>query len=169
MRRALSSPELSIVVALALVVAVFGAIRPGVFLSWDNLNSILVAAAVLMILAVAQTFVVVTAGIDLSINANVILSAIVFGWIFDHGHGVALGIAAALTAGLAVGVTNGVIITRGRVADFIAALGMLSVAPGLTLLISDAEPVTVFNRFFTALATGSLGPVRWMVLVALVV
>ena len=162
-------PEFSIVLALLALVVIFGALKPDVFLTWDNINSILVAAAVLVVLAVGQTFVVVTAGIDLSINATLILAAVLFGLMFKHGNGVALGILVALLGGLAVGIINGIVITRGKVTDFIATLGMLSVATGLALLISNAQPVTVFNRFFTDLATGSLGPIRWMVLIAIVV
>src|SRR5687767_5541648 len=79
--RLAASPELSIVLALIAVVVVFGALKPNVFLTWDNINSILVAAAILIVLAVGQTYAVVTAGIDLSINANLILAAVVFGWV----------------------------------------------------------------------------------------
>jgi ribose/xylose/arabinose/galactoside ABC-type transport system permease subunit len=163
------SAGVSILLALVAVVVVFGALKPSVFLTWENINSILVAASILIVLVVGQTYVVVTAGIDLSINATLILAAIVFGWVFKHGHGVPLGIVAALLSGLVIGIANGLVITRGRVTDFIATLGMLSVATGLALLISNAQPVTVFNRFFTELATGSIGPVRYMVLVAAVV
>lgn len=167
--RARDWSELSIVLALVAVVIVFGALKPGVFLTWDNIDSILVAASILVVLAVGQTYVVVTAGIDLSINATLILSAVIFGWVFKHDHGVVLGILAAVAAGLVLGVVNGLVITRGKVTDFIATLGMLSVATGLALLVSDARPVTVFNRFFSQLATGSIGPLRYMVLVAIVV
>ena len=162
-------PEFSIVLALLALVVVFGALKPNVFLTWDNINSILVAAAVLVVLAIGQTFVVVTAGIDLSINATLIFAAVLFGLMFKHGHGVALGIIVSLLGGLTVGIINGLVITRGKVTDFIATLGMLSVATGLALLISNAQPVTVFNKFFTDLATGSIGPIRYLVLIALVV
>jgi ribose/xylose/arabinose/galactoside ABC-type transport system permease subunit len=160
--------ELSIVLALIVVVVIFGALKPSVFLTWDNINSILVAASILIVLAIGQTYVVVTAGIDLSINATLILAAVVFGWVFKHGHGVALGIVAAIAAGVLVGLINGAVITRGGVTDFIATLGMLSVATGLALLVSNAQPVTVFNKFFSQLATGSIGPIRYMVLIAIV-
>ena len=155
--------------ALIAVVVIFGALKPSVFLTWDNINSILVAASILIVLAIGQTYVVVSAGIDLSINATLILAAVVFGWMFRHDVGVGLGILAALSAGLLIGVINGLIITRGGVTDFIATLGMLSVATGMALLISNAQPVTVFNSFFTELATGSIGPIRYMVLIAIAV
>jgi ribose transport system permease protein len=157
------------VLALIAVVVVFGALKPSIFLTWDNINSILVAASILVVLAIGQTYVVVTAGIDLSINATLILAAVVFGWVFRHDVGIALGILAALAGGLLIGVINGLVITRGGVTDFIATLGMLSVATGMALLISNAQPVTVFDSFFTELATGSIGPVRYMVLIAILV
>lgn len=155
--------------ALIAVVVVFGALKSSVFLTWDNLNSILVAASILIVLAIGQTYVVVTAGIDLSINATLILAAVVFGWVFRHDAGIAVGIVAALAAGLLIGVINGLVITRGGVTDFIATLGMLSVATGMALLVSNAQPVTVFASFFSNLATGSVGPIRYMVLIAIVV
>src|SRR4051794_22202717 len=75
--RARDWSELSIVLALLAVVIIFGALKPSVFLTWDNINSILVAASILIVLAVGQTYVVVTAGIDLSINATLILAAVI--------------------------------------------------------------------------------------------
>jgi ribose transport system permease protein len=151
------------------VVIVFGAIKPDVFLTWDNINSILVAAAILVILAIGQSFAIMTAGIDLSLNATLVFGAVLLGWMYKNGHGLALGMVAAIAGGVLIGVLNGLVITRGKVTDFIATLGMLSVATGLALLISNAQPVAVFNRFFTSLATGSLGPIRWMVLIAIVI
>jgi ribose transport system permease protein len=161
--------NLPIVLALLVVVIVFGAIKPDVFLTWDNINSILVAAAILVILAIGQSFAIMTAGIDLSLNATLVFGAVLLGWMYKNGHGLALGMVAAIAGGVLIGVLNGLVITRGKVTDFIATLGMLSVATGLALLISNAQPVAVFNRFFTSLATGSLGPIRWMVLIAIVI
>jgi ribose transport system permease protein len=158
--------EWSILIALALVFGIFGALSPHVFLTWGNIDDVLVAASILVVITVGQAIVVITAGIDLSINAAEILAGIVLGWLFSHHSGMPLAILGALGAGLAVGLVNGLVITRGRISDFIVTLGTLSAATGLTLLISNASPFTIFTPFTVKLATSGIGPIRYMVLVA---
>jgi len=156
------------VIGLVVLVAVFGVLNP-TFLSIGNIESMLVAAAILIVLAVGQTFVVATAGIDLSIASTMTLAAVVFGQGFLHGWGVPLSALAAIVAGGLVGLINGVLIARGRITDFIVTLGTLSAASGAALILADGKPVTVINGFMLRLSTNGIGILGWSFIIAAVV
>ncbi|NUW43177.1 ABC transporter permease [Nonomuraea rhodomycinica] len=160
--------EWAALVGLIVLVIVFQTLNP-TFLSPGNIASMLVAAAILIILAVGQTFVIATAGIDLSIASVMTLGAVVFGQMYEGGHG--LGVAslmAVVSAGVA-GAVNGVIVARGRITDFIVTLGMLSAASGLALILSDGKPVTVIDPLLLRLSTSGIGIFGWSFVIAIVV
>ena len=120
---------------------------------WTESNMINVArrTSVLVIFAVGQTFVILTGGIDLSVGATAALagsvSAVtmtqqvnVFGIKFGP-VGFVEGLAIALTVGAGAGLLNGLLITRGRIPDFIATLGTLEAFRGMALLTTGGLPV----------------------------
>ncbi|UQU68275.1 ABC transporter permease [Couchioplanes caeruleus] len=159
--------EWAALVGLIALVVIFQILNP-TFLSSGNIRSMLVASAILIVLAVGQTFVVATGGIDLSVASMMTLSAVVFGATFP-AFGVTVAMLAALATGLVAGLVNGVIIARGRITDFIVTLGMLSAASGTALVLADGKPVTVINTFLLKLSTGGLGILGWSVIIAAVV
>jgi ribose transport system permease protein len=171
-RAALRDPgfwaDWAVVPAFVVLLVAFGLLS-GVFLSAGNIEAVLAAAAILMVLAVGQTFAVATAGIDLSMGSVLTLSGVVLGQLFQAGWPIGLGIVAAVLAGLAFGLLQGAIIAKARITDFIVTLGGLSVAAGLALVLSGSKPVQVFDALLLRLSTGSVGPLRWMVVLALVV
>jgi len=115
-----------------------------------------------------MTFVILTGGIDLSVGSLVALSGIAFGSAVQAHAPLAVAILVGLCAGLACGVVNGLLIAFGRLPPFIATLGMMSVARGLALIISDGRPISGFSPAFRGMATGDLlgvpAPVILMVL-----
>jgi ribose/xylose/arabinose/galactoside ABC-type transport system permease subunit len=74
----------------------------------------------------------------------------------------------AIVAGTVVGTINGIVIAKGKITDFIVTLGTLSVAAGAALVFANGEPVTIINQFLLRLATGSLGPIPYFVIVAVI-
>ncbi|MFZ5870962.1 MAG: ABC transporter permease [Actinomycetota bacterium] len=155
------------VVGLVVLVVVFAATSP-VFLSTGNIQAILLAAAIPAVLVIGQTFVVATAGIDLSMASVMTLGAVILGWTASKGWSIGVSMAAAVAVAGLVGVANGAIIAKGKVPDFVVTLGTLSAASGLALIISDGKPVQVTNLLLLRLATRSVGPIGYSVLVALV-
>jgi ribose transport system permease protein len=140
-------------IALVVLAIVFQALN-STFLSPGNLQSMFAAAAILIVLAVGQTFVVATAGIDLSIASAMTFAAVMFGVMFQYGLFAA--ILAAIAAGLAVGLINGLLIARGRITDFIVTLGTLSAASGAALIVADGKPKTIISVPLLKLSTGSV-------------
>lgn len=158
----------AVIFALVAVVAIFGLLSPD-FLTVGNLQGVLAAAAILVVLAVGQAYAVVTAGIDLSLGATPTLASVVLGYAVGRELGIALACALAVLATTAFGVVSGLVIAKGGIADFIVTLGALSVATGAALLISGGQPVEIFDPFLLGLSTGSVGPVGYLFLLALAV
>lgn len=155
---------------LALVVLIIvGLIASPSFLSQGNIRNLLLSSTILMILAVGQTFVISTGGIDLSIAAIAQLSGIVMGLCFAAGAPIGLSILAAVAAGALAGVLNGLVVAKGRITDFIVTLGSFSILSGLTLLISNAKPQAVNSPLLITISTGGVGIISFMILIAVVV
>jgi ribose transport system permease protein len=127
--------------ALIVLVIAMSALS-GDFLTTDNLLNVGVQAAVTAILAFGVTFVIVSAGIDLSVGSVAALSATVLAWsATSQGVPVFLAVLLAVATGIACGLVNGFLISYGKLPPFIATLAMLSVARGLSLVISQGSPI----------------------------
>ena len=126
------------------------------FATVSNLVNVVQQSTIIGVLAVGMTFVILSGGIDLSVGSLVAFSGIVFGTVVQAGIPLPLAALASLAVGLFCGVVNGSLITIGRLPPFIATLGMMSVARGAALMLSDGRPISGFPLSFRALATGHL-------------
>lgn len=132
------------IIGLVLLVIVFTALNP-VFLTLGNVQSILVASSILMVLTVGQAFVILSDGIDLSVASTMTLGVIAFGIAFSQGAGLLISMISAVVASALIGFLNGILVAKGKITDFIVTLGSLSVASGLALVLSDGKPISVFS------------------------
>ncbi|CAL9566906.1 HTH-type transcriptional repressor PurR [Streptomyces sp. enrichment culture] len=127
--------------ALIVLVVAMSALS-GDFLTTDNLLNVGVQAAVTAILAFGVTFVIVAAGIDLSVGSVAALSATVLAWsAAEGGVPVPIAVVLAVATGIACGLVNGFLVSYGKLPPFIATLAMLSVGRGLSLVISQGSPI----------------------------
>ncbi len=134
-------PELSPMLVLVLAAIVFGLINDR-FLQPGNLSLILQQVAIVGALAIGQTLIILTAGIDLSVGAIMILSTVTIGTLVaDQGVSPLLALLAGILVGTAAGLLNGVLVTRLRLPPFIVTLGTLNVFTALALLISGGISV----------------------------
>jgi erythritol transport system permease protein len=136
-------------IALIAVFVVFGVTTPN-FLDLPTLVIVAKHVAVNAILGIGMTFVILTAGIDLSVGSIVGVSGMIAGYLLTRGIAVSPmaitifpsaveTVLITLAGGAGIGLINGLLITRLNVAPFIATLGMLYVARGAALLISDGS------------------------------
>jgi ribose transport system permease protein len=139
------------------------------FLTASNLLNVVQQSALIGVVAVGMTFVILTAGIDLSVGSIVALSGVALGTCFRAGLPIEAAAAIGLGVGLACGLANGALITIGRLPPFIATLGMMSVARGFALMLSDGRPISGYPQGFRQIATGHfLGiPVPVLVMLAI--
>ncbi|MCX6046131.1 MAG: ABC transporter permease [Chloroflexi bacterium] len=143
--------------ALIVLIIIFS-LTSANFLTFNNVVGILLATAVNGVLALGITFVIITGGIDLSVGTVMTFSAVMTGvFITNMGLPVPVGILGGLAAGGLAGFVNGVVIAKLKIPPFIATLGMLNVAKGLSLVISGLKPI-YFNDtpVFNSIAMGSV-------------
>lgn len=155
-------------VGLVLLVIVFATLSP-TFLTLGNIQAMLIAAAILIILAVAQSYVITTGGIDLSISATMTLGAVGFGLSWQAGFGFWLSALIAIVSSGLVGLVNGLLIAKGKVTDFIATLGTLSVATGLALILTSGKPISITSLDLLRLTTGTVWIFGYPFLIAAVI
>jgi ribose/xylose/arabinose/galactoside ABC-type transport system permease subunit len=126
------------------------------FLTTANLLNVVEQSTLIGIIAVGMTFVILTAGIDLSVGSIVALSGVALGTAFRAGLPIFAAAATGLAVGLACGLANGAFITLGRLPPFIATLGMMSIARGGALMLSDGRPISGYPPSFRGIATGDV-------------
>ncbi|MBI5950348.1 MAG: ABC transporter permease [Chloroflexi bacterium] len=141
-----------------IVLAVGFSLASPFFRTFDNFVGILLATAVNGVLGLGVTFVIITAGIDLSVGTVLTFSAVMTGVFITNWHWpIPLGILGGVLAGGTAGLVNGLLISRMRIPPFIATLGMLYATKGLSLVISELKPI-YFNDTpaFREMAMGSV-------------
>lgn len=119
---------------------IFASFRYDYFLSTYNIDTFLSNNTILVLLAVGETFAIMTGGIDISLGSVAALSAVVAARLSDHGLWPALG--GVLVVGILVGLINGLAITWLRVPPFIATLAMLIGARGMALIVSNNATIS---------------------------
>ncbi len=133
------------------------------FLTVANLLNVAEQTSINAVVAIGMTFVILSGGIDLSVGSIVALSGVVLGTALGTAPGDGLPLLVALSLAIATGagsgLVNGALISWGRLPPFIVTLGMMSIARGAALLITEGRPVSGFGPGFRVLATGRLGPV----------
>ncbi|MDI2099220.1 ABC transporter permease [Ruicaihuangia caeni] len=161
---------------LVLIIAIFGVVTPN-FLSQGAWIATTVATTQILILALGQTFVIATGGIDLSVGAVLGMSGMVGGLTMatlmaaglPSGATIAIGFAAGIAAGTAAGVINGLVITKMKVTPLITTLGMLGIATGVGYLIGGGQQIATIPSDITTIGfTNLFGWIPLPVLVAAV-
>ena len=139
------------------------------FLTVSNLLNVVEQTSINAIVAVGMTFVILSAGIDLSVGSIVALAGVVLGTALRAGEPLPLALALALAVGTGCGLVNGAFISWGGLPPFIVTLGTMSIARGAALLVTEGRPISGFDASFRLIATGRVGfvpaPVIVMVLV----
>lgn len=143
------------------------------FLSVNNILNILLATSTIGVLAIAATFVIGSGGLDLSLGSVMGLAGVVGAYVsVNLGAPSMFGVIACIGAGALAGFVNGKIVTRAFVPAFIATLGMLGIARGVALVISDGRVIYGLPEGLLYLGQGRpLGipsPVIIMILTAVV-
>ena len=145
---------LSTLTGLIVLCAVFTVLSP-YFLSVRNILTVATQTAVIAIIAIGQTYVMITTGIDLSIGSNIALAGMISGLAMTNGIPVSVSVLLGLLSGTLVGFLNGVMITYGDMPPFIATLGTMTAVRGLSLTLTQGIPISSLPASFTVIGTGS--------------
>lgn len=154
---------------LLLLIIIVSILNPS-FLSLTNIFNVLRQVSISAIIAFGMTFVILTGGIDLSVGSTLALTGAIAASLLAGGMDPILTMGIALILGLILGAVNGVIITKGKVAPFIATLATMTIYRGLTLVFTEGRPISglgdhyVFQLFGKGYFLGFPIPVVTMVI-----
>jgi ribose transport system permease protein len=161
-----------------LLVVFFTVLRPHQFATTFNIRNVATDIATLLILGVGQTFVILTAGIDLSVGSVLVLSGVVAGKVMEAGGGtnagwgaITLGCLAGIATGLAWGAVQGVLVAKAEVPPLVVTLGGYGAALGVAQIATGGADIRdVPTRFGDTIGAGRLGGVvPWLVVIAVVI
>jgi ribose transport system permease protein len=160
-------------VLLGLVIA-FSAAAPSTFATSSNAGNIATNAGVYLLLAAGETFVIITAGIDLSIGSVLVLAGVCSAKVMYEWGGtsadlgqVVVGLLVALGVGALCGLINGAVVAWAKVPPLIVTLGMLGAALGTAYLIADDQDIPYVPRKLSTLGFGhAFGQISWIVVIA---
>lgn len=171
--KALSRPKfgkmqsLGSLLGLVLIVVILSVVN-GDFLTVGNIFNVLRQISINALIAFGMTFVILTGGIDLSVGSILALSSAFTAGLMASGMNTWLAVGIGLIGGLVMGAINGLLITKGKVAPFIATLATMTVFRGLTLVYTQGRPITGFKEDFALLGKGYFlqipMPIIWMVI-----
>lgn len=165
-----------IFLALLVLFVVFTILEPAAFASVNNLRNIAIAASILLVLSVGQTFVITTAGIDISVGSVLVFSGVVASLAMAEVNGgqgwtaVAVGTIAAILAGGFWGLVNGLLITKAQLPPLIVTLATFGGVLGLAKVLTGGINLrTVPDELIETLGIGRLfGVIPWIAILALV-
>ena len=159
---------------LIVLLVLFGAmtLASDEFLTTDNMANLARQVAIFGIIAVGQLLVILTAGIDLSVGSVLGLTGCVTAQLMVEGMPIPLAIVVGLLVGVALGLFNGGLVAYGKLPPFIVTLGMLGIARGVVLVLTDASTVQPLPEAFGNIANGDflgLPNLLWLFVVVVVV
>ena len=138
------------------------------FLTIINIKHLLAQVAIIAVLAVGETYVILTGGIDLAPGSILALggavSAALIKW---FGLPVPIGMLAGLFIGALAGATNGILVARVKIPSFIVTLAMLAIGRGATLVVTNGRPITGFPHGLSAIAS-YIGPIPVLIIIVFV-
>jgi ribose transport system permease protein len=159
--------SLTLLALLALLWIVLAFSTPS-FWTYNNITNLLRQGAMTAILAIGETFVIITGGIDLSVGAVVGFTSVIIAWLLTHGYPIWGALIITLAFGLLIGVFHGFGITKLGLPPFIMTLATLTALRGIGLLITNGSTISITNTDFTGFSRGDFLGVPnlfWMVLV----
>ncbi|NQU27959.1 MAG: ribose ABC transporter permease [Candidatus Marinimicrobia bacterium] len=162
------SRQLGTLIGLLFLIVFFWILTPH-FLTVSNLLNVAQQTAINAIIAVGLTFVIITAGIDLSVGSILAFSGVVLASALSAGMPIPVAITLGVLVGLACGSINGLLIAYGKLPPFISTLGMMSVARGAALMYTNGRPISGFSAEFRFLATGEIFSIPTSIVIMIVV
>ena len=174
-QRVVAGSSTQIGLILVALVVFFAVLKPEEFFAIPNARNIATDAAVLLVLAVGATYVIITAGIDLSCGAVLVFSGVIAAKLMNAMGGdtwgvILAGLAGALAAGLAWGLINGFLVAKAKIPAFIVTLGTLGMSLGAGYLITGGvDERDVPFKLVSEVGIGRVAGIPYLVLISIVV
>jgi len=160
--------EYSVVLAFVLIVVVASIVNSD-FLAFDNMKNILRQVSIIGIISLGMTVVMLSGGIDLSVGAVLAFIGGISIMTLNASGSIIVALLTAVLTGMAVGFLNGLMVTKGRIASFIATLGMMASARSLMLYIANGGSISGKVEGYTAISNTDLFGISYPVYIFLII
>jgi ribose transport system permease protein len=157
----------SILILVILAFSVAATFASPVFLSWPNIEAILLGLTTDGPVAVGMAMLFVAGGLDLSVGSTLAFTGVVAGLTVTSGVPAPVAIVVALAAATGVGLVNGLLVAKLRINPFIITLGLMITVRGLLLVIAHGRAVLNLPESFTVIGQGRIGGIQYPILVTL--
>lgn len=147
--------EYSVIIAFIIIFIASSIMNPR-FLDMNNQLNILMQVSIIGIVALGMTVVMLSGGIDLSVGSVLALVGVMTVLALNASGSILVGVFTALVVGSFAGFLNGLMVAKGRIASFIATLGMMAAARSIALYIAEGGSVSGEVQGFTAIANNDL-------------
>ena len=168
LKRILRKRESVIFIILIVIGLIMTVVKPDSFATQENLFNVVKQISIVAIIAIGETYVIITGGIDLSVGYSMGLGGIVMAQLMKIGVADSVAIVSCIMVCMTVGFFNGLIITRLNLPPFIATLGSANICRGLSYIITKGFPIPVENKLINYLGNGYVGSVPVMSIVMII-
>ncbi len=162
---------LSTLSGLVVLLIIFGLSNKN-FLTIDNILNVIVQTTPILLIAIGQTYVLITGGIDLSIGSNIAIGGVVSAMLMTSGVPIIIAAFAGVLCAAIVGALNGALVTYGKLPPFIVTLGTMTAIRGITLTLTKGIPISGLPEEFTAIGIketlGIPNPIYIMIICVLI-
>lgn len=166
-KKYVSGGKLSLFVALVVMWVIFSMLSPYFFTTQNSIN-ILVAASLMGLVAIGETYLLIGGLVDLSPGSTAALSSVIVAILLRSGLNMGLAIIISIIIGIFIGMVNGIIVNKLEIEPFIATLASMTIVRGAAFIFSGGKPIFVSNKNFILLGkTRVLGiPIPVLILIA---
>ncbi|MGB6129824.1 MAG: ABC transporter permease [Psychrilyobacter sp.] len=166
-KKYVSGGKLSLFVALVVMWVIFSMLSPYFFTTQNSIN-ILVAASLMGLVAIGETYLLIGGLVDLSPGSTAALSSVIVAILLRSGLNMGLAIIISIIIGIFIGMINGIIVNKLEIEPFIATLASMTIVRGAAFIFSGGKPIFVSNKNFILLGkTRVLGiPIPVLILIA---
>jgi ribose transport system permease protein len=175
LRNIFNSQSAALFLVLVVLAVFFSVLRPNAFPTIANVMNMATNASILLVLAVGSTFVILTGGIDLSINGVLVFSGVVAGMAMvavggDNPGVLLVGLLCGVAAGTAWGVMNGFLVAKARIPPLIVTLGTMGMSLGLALVLTRGVDISdVPESLVLTVGSGRFGGIPILVMITAVI
>lgn len=141
---------LSTLSGLVVLLIIFGLSNKN-FLTTNNILNVIVQTTPILLIAIGQTYVLISGGIDLSIGSNIAIAGVVSAMLMTSGVPIIIAVCAGVLCAAIVGALNGALVTYGKLPPFIVTLGTMTAIRGITLTLTKGIPISGLPEGFTAI------------------
>lgn len=164
----INNPNFSVIVAFIILSIILSLITDS-FLTVQNISNLLIQTTTNFVLAIGVMFIIITGGTDLSIGRIAGFTGAILAIVFVKTGNPWLGLISAILTGILAGTFNGLVVSKLKIAPFVATLGTQTILQGLTLIVTDSKPISGMHPIINKIGVGRVLGIPVLVIIAIIV